>query len=51
MKEQEESGRLASNYFFIRANINTACEKNCGPIWYQKTKKKIKLFESTFLGC
>ena len=34
---------VASNYFSIRANINTACEKNFSPIWYQKLQKKIKL--------
>ena len=42
---------LASNYFSIRGNINTACEKNFAPIWSQKLQKKIKLFESKFLCC
>ena len=29
------------NYFSIRANISTACEKNFATIWYQKLQKKI----------
>ena len=31
---------VASNYFSIRANINTACEKDTAPVWHQKLQKK-----------
>ena len=42
---------VALIYFAIRASINTACEKNFAPIWYQKLQIKIKLFGSTLLCC
>ena len=31
---------VASDYFPIRANINTACEKNSAPVWHLKLQKK-----------
>ena len=31
---------VASNYVSIRANINTAGEKNFAPIWYEKLMLK-----------
>ena len=36
---------VTSNYFSIRVNIHTACEKNFVPTWHQKLRKQIKLFE------
>ena len=39
---------VASNYFSIRTNINTACEKNFAPIWYQKLQKRLSCLRARF---
>ena len=39
---------VASNYFSIRANTNTACEKNFAPIWHQNLQKRWSYWRARF---
>ena len=39
---------VPSNCISIRANINTACEKNFAPTWYQKLQKRLSYLRARF---
>ena len=39
---------VASNYFSIRANMNTAYENNFAPIWHQQLQKRLSHLRARF---